>query len=488
MKCNATEHYKTSTQNHIIIQQELDAEAEIRSNNDFLQDSTTPIQTNLDMGQENIPQVQDTVDLKSMYNSLIEQLEKLGIKHEGLNMKQVMEIIDAEIIDLSGETPPPQVEPMEVDKLSFDGQPDDNLLPAPTVPKQPEHALTPPGVHTPQQESPEKSFQTGTTPVESIQSKTPPSWDEDFPPPPPLEEPHKENNQSEINLPLKIKATELVSPNENPFDKLNFNTPTISDTIISLATENISSACQKVKWMNGGKNNYTNLELYVPKIAKNHTSQSINTIIHFPFEGRNSWFPTTQSDITEAYQTEDYKYVFNNCYVLTIDHNSWSHESDRKLDERMSEELYETIAKGISQHFDKNRTIYIGYSSGAAKIADILINTKFTENFANVILGAAYLKKTTDLGMWSDEINEKLSKFSNPPHKHPCKITMVRGENDETKEHDLVAQALRESTTKVENWQQDGINRNDFVNMFLWGTFKCKASVSEHFMKIEGGN
>ena len=61
---------------------------------------------------------------------------------------------------------------------------------------------------------------------------------------------------------------------------------------------------------------------------------------------------------------------------------------------------------------------------------------------------------------------------------------MVRGENDEAREHDLVAKELKQITTKVEQWQQDGINRNDFVNMFLWGTCKCKASVAEHFMRM----
>ena len=104
MYCKPTQHYKISAEKYIHIQQELAAEEAIRSNGDFIPDSTTPIQTNLDMGQEDIPPSQDVPDLKSMYNSMIAKLNELGIKHEGLTMKPIIEIIDSNIIDLSGPT------------------------------------------------------------------------------------------------------------------------------------------------------------------------------------------------------------------------------------------------------------------------------------------------------------------------------------------------------------------------------------------------
>ena len=249
-----------------------------------------------------------------------------------------------------------------------------------------------------------------------------------------------------------------------------------------MSTQNISSLCQRVKWINGENHEYTSIELFVP--AKNQKStKGINTIVYFPSMGIYSWFPTQQSVIERASNADDYLYVLNNCYVLTIAHHS-TKTDERRMGERISETIYQVISDNIQEKFDASRVFYIGFSLGAAKLTNMLINPKFTNTFRNMILGYPFLC-TVPQQQWGEDVKEMLEKYREQG-RNRCNVWIGCDIDDEgIREFDKVCTALDMCVKKMNYFTTEKYNRGSFKNALLYGTEKFPTSISERFIENE---
>ena len=153
--------------------------------------------------------------------------------------------------------------------------------------------------------------------------------------------------------------------------------------------------------------------------------------------------------------------------------------------ERISETIYQVISGNIQEKFDASRVIYIGFSLGAAKLTNLLINPKFTNTFRNMILGYPFLCTAVNKP-WEKNVTEMLDKFRELG-RNRCRVWAGCDIEDRgIREFDRLCTALRWVCQEKTSFTTDKFNRTSFKEALLYGTEKqFPTSIRNLFLEHE---